>query len=277
MTPLFIDMKTKPLHIAILLVATLLSAGAEPLIIGHRGASFVAPENTVASIREAWKEGADGTEMDIYLTKDGRIVTFHDKTLTRTAEAEGEIKDKTLAELQKLDAGSWKDARWKGEKIPTLEESLAAVPEGKIIYIELKSGPEILPELKRVLDASPKKREEIFLIDFKLENLVAAKPLFPDIRKLWIVGGKRQKDSDQRVYPPIEGLVEKALAAGMDGLDLEWRFPLDEKSVASIKEEKLLLAVWTVNEAEDAKRLAAAGVEAITTDRPEFIREALKK
>jgi Glycerophosphoryl diester phosphodiesterase len=250
---------------------------AEPLIVGHRGASFAAPENTVASIREAWKEGADGTELDIYLTKDGKLVTIHDKTTKRTAGLDRDVMEQTLEELRKLDAGSWKDARWKGEKIATLEESLAAIPDGKIVYIELKGGEEVLPELKRVLDASPKPRKEIYLIDFKLENLIEAKKSFPDLQKLWIVGAKTDKQTKEKTYPPIAGLVKQAKEAGMDGLDLNGGFPLDEAAVSSIKAEKLQLAVWTVDEAADAKRLAKAGVDAITTNRPEFIRAALKE
>lgn len=269
---------THPLITSLLAMTTLVStAAAEPLIVGHRGASFAAPENTVASIHEAWKEGADGTEVDIYLTKDGKIVTIHDKTTKRTTGLDRDVMDQTLEELRKLDAGSWKDARWKGEKIATLEESLAAIPDGKIIYIEIKGGLEVLPELKRVLDASPKPRKEIYLIDFKLENLLEAKKLFPDLRKLWIVGAKTDKKTKVKTYPPIAGLVKQAVEAGMDGLDLNGGFPLDAAAVSSIKAEKLELAVWTVNEAADARRLAKAGVDAITTDRPEFIRAALNE
>jgi glycerophosphoryl diester phosphodiesterase len=259
---------------AALFTATSLSSAA-PLIIGHRGASAVAPENTVASIKEAWKEGADGTEVDIYLTKDGKLVTLHDKTTKRTAGVELDVRESTLEQLSALDAGSWKDAKWKGERIPTLDESLAVYPGGKIIYIEMKGGAEVLPELRRVIDASGKAKEEIFLIDFKLENLVAAKPLFPDIRKLWIVGAKTDKRTKEKTFSDVKELAAQAKAAGMDGLDLNQGFPMDEEDTAAIKKNGLLLAVWTVNDAEIAAKWVKAGADAITTDKPEFIRKSL--
>ena len=250
---------------------------AQPAIIGHRGASFAAPENTVSSIKEAWKEGADGTELDIYLTKDGKLVTIHDATTKRTTDQDLPVQEHTLEELRALDAGSWKGEKWKGEKIATLEESLAAVPAGKLIYIEIKGGPEVLPALKVLLDASPKPKNEIFIIDFKIENLIQAKTMFPDIRKLWIVGGKTDKETKQKVYPPLEEITAKAVAAGMDGLDLNDGFPLDAEAVAKIKGRKLILATWTVDDPGVAARLAAAGVDAITTNKPAFIRSALEK
>lgn len=250
-------------------------ASAQPAIIGHRGASSAAPENTVASIKEAWKEKADGTELDIYLTKDGKIVTIHDESTKRTAGLDRPVREQTLEELRKLDAGSWKDAKWKGEPIPTLEESLAAVPDGKIIYIEIKGGPNVLPELKRVLDSSKKPKTEIFIIDFKIENLIAAKPLFPGIRMLWIVGAKTDKETRKKTYPEIGALIEKTKAEGLDGLDLHQGFTMDDAEAAKIKQQGLMLAAWTVDEPEMVSKWARLGADAITTNKPRFARESL--
>jgi glycerophosphoryl diester phosphodiesterase len=269
-------MKKNSIHhlMAAFFTATSLSSAA-PLIIAHRGASDVAPENTVASIKQAWKEGADGNEVDIYLTKDGKLVAHHDKTTKRTTGQDLNVRESTLEQLSALDAGSWKDPKWKGERIPTLAESLAAVPAGKTIYVEIKGGAEVLPELRKVIDASGKAKEEIFLIDFKLENLIASKPLFPDIRKLWIVGAKTDKVTKEKSYPDVKELAAQAKAAGMDGLDLNHGFPMSEEDTAAIKKHGLILAVWTVNDAAVAERWVKAGVDAITTDKPEFIRKSL--
>jgi len=259
---------------AALFTATSLSSAA-PLVIGHRGASAAAPENTVASIKEAWKEGADGTELDIYLTKDGRLVTIHDKSTKRTTGEDLAVQDSTLEQLVKLDAGSWKDAKWKGEPIATLEDSLAAIPDGKLVYIEIKGGAEVLPELRKVIDASGKKKDEIFIIDFKLENLLAAKPLFPDIRKLWIVGAKTDKETKEKSYPDVKELAAQTKEAGLDGLDLNHGFPMDAAATAAIKDRGLLLAVWTVDDADIAEKWIKAGADAITTNKPAFIRKSL--
>lgn len=259
---------------AALFTATSLSSAA-PLIIGHRGASAAAPENTVASIKEAWKEGADGTEVDIYLTKDGKLVTIHDKTTKRTTGEDLDVQKSTLEELTKLDAGSWKDAKWKGERIATLADSLAAVPAGKIIYIEMKGGTEVLPELRKVVDASGKAKSEIYLIDFKLENLLAAKPLFPDLKKLWIVGAKTDKVTKEKTYPDVKELAAQAKEAGMDGLDLNEDFPMDEAATAAVKQHGLELAVWTVDEPAMAAKWVKAGASAVTTNKPDVIRRGI--
>src|SRR4051812_564859 len=138
-------------------------------IIGHRGASYDAPENTVASFKLGWEQQADADELDIYLSKDGQVVVMHDASTKRTAGLDRKIVDQTLEELKTLDAGSWKGPQWKGEKIPTLAEALATMPEGKRFFIEIKTGPEILPALEKVLKESGKKPEQLVIIGFGYE------------------------------------------------------------------------------------------------------------
>jgi len=122
-------------------------------IIGHRGASHDAPENTLAAFKLGWEQGADAVELDIWLTKDGKIVCLHDADTKRTTGVLKKVAESTLDELRTLDAGTWKDAKWRGEKLPTLTEALAAIPAGKRLVIEIKAGVEILPELARDLKA----------------------------------------------------------------------------------------------------------------------------
>ena len=120
-------------------------------IVGHRGASYDAPENTLASIRLAWQQQADAVEFDVWQSKDGQIVLLHDKDTKRTAGVEGKVDERTYAELSRLDVGSWKSPEFAGEKIATLSEALKLTPAGKRVFIEVKCGPEVVPELKRVL------------------------------------------------------------------------------------------------------------------------------
>jgi len=114
-------------------LAATVAAAAEPKveIVAHRGASFDAPENTVAAIKLAWEQKADASEFDVYLSKDGKIVVIHDATTKRTAGDDMKVALTNLDELRKLDVGKWKNAKFAGEKIPTLEEMLATVPSGK--------------------------------------------------------------------------------------------------------------------------------------------------
>jgi len=240
-------------------------------IIGHRGASHDAPENTLASFNLGWKQGADVDELDIYLTKDKQVVVMHDKNTKRTTGVDGAIASRTLEELRALDAGSWKGAQWKGEKIPTLAEAIATIPDGKRMFIEIKCGAEVLPELERVLAASGKKPAQLAIIGFSYETMVAARKKFPQFPVLWIVGtGKKAGD-----HPPLDTLIEKAKAAGLNGLDLDYKLPIDAAFAAKAKAAGLQLYVWTVDDAAAAKRLSAAGVDGITTNRPGWMREQL--
>ena len=124
--------------LGILLLVSQLVTGQE--IVAHRGASFDAPENTLAAFRLAWEQGADAVEGDFYLTADQQIVCLHDKDTKRTApnQTSRVVSKSTLAELQQLDVGSWKAEKYKGEKIPTLQEVLKVIPANKKILIEIE-------------------------------------------------------------------------------------------------------------------------------------------
>lgn len=118
------------------------------LNIAHRGLEMEAPENTIAAFKMALSEGADGFELDVQLSKDGKVIVMHDLSVDRTTNGSGIVKDKTVQELRQLDAGSWFCPEFRGEKIPTLEEVFEKLPQDTIIDIELK-GANISPALSR--------------------------------------------------------------------------------------------------------------------------------
>jgi glycerophosphoryl diester phosphodiesterase len=245
-------------------------------IIAHRGASYSAPENTLAAVNLAWQRDADAVETDIWLSRDGRIVVLHDETTERTAGRKWKVAGRTLAELRGLDAGSWKGREWAGEKIPTLEEILATVPDGKRLLIEIKCGPAILPELERVLSASGKQPSQTVVISFDLDTVREAKARMPELPVYWIQGTSpsRNAKTGEVVAPPAE-LVEKCRRAGLDGLDLKYDSRLTRDIVEAMHSLGLRLYVWTVDEPADAARLTALGVDGITTDRPGWLRGQL--
>lgn len=107
-------------------------------MFAHRGASGYAPENTLESFRKAVELNANAIELDVQLTKDGKIVVIHDYTLDRTTNGNGYVMENTLAEIKKLDAGSWFSSKFAGEKIPTLKEVIDELPEDIYINIEIK-------------------------------------------------------------------------------------------------------------------------------------------
>jgi glycerophosphoryl diester phosphodiesterase len=248
-------------------------AGAKVEIIGHRGASYDAPENTVAAFKLSWAQKADASELDIFLSKDGKIVCIHDKDTKRVAGVDKKVADQTLAELRMLDAGKWQGARFAGEKIPTLEEMLATTPEGKRVFVEVKTGPEILPELDRVLRASRLKAEQTPIISFNAKVIAEVKRVRPDLAAYWIVNMK-PKDKEP---PTLDALIAKAKSINADGLDLSVAPVLDKPFADKIRAAGLKLYVWTVNDVAVARRMVALGVDGITTDRPGWLRDQLAK
>ncbi len=121
-------------------------------ILAHRGASAYAPENTMAAFKKAIEMNADGIELDVHLSKDGYIVIIHDERVDRTTDGKGEVKDFSLDELKKLDAGSWFSDEYKGEKIPTLEELLSLIKNTEIyLNIEIKAGYRVYPDIEEKL------------------------------------------------------------------------------------------------------------------------------
>ncbi len=260
---------------------------APPEIIAHRGASDDAPENTLAAIRLAWEQQADAVEFDVHLSKDGQIVLMHDADTKRTAGVDRKVVDQTLAELRKLDVGSWKSARYKGERVPSLAEALAEISKGKRAFIEVKCGPEIVPELKRVVQASKLDDDQMAIISFKTEVVAAAKAALPNLKAYWVVDPKPATKTKPATWT-ADALLAKAREARADGLDLS-AHPVVQPVVSAefirrAKDENLQVYVWTaddyiwtVDDAAVAKEMAAAGVLGITTNRPAWLRKHLTK
>jgi glycerophosphoryl diester phosphodiesterase len=243
-----------------------------PEIIAHRGSSEEAPENTLLSFRLGFEQ-ADACELDIHLTKDGHVVVIHDADTRRTAGLDRPVALQTLSELKALDAGKYKGEKFAGERIPLLSEVLELIPDRKRLFIEIKCGPEVLPGLVALIRAANKKPEQTALIAFNLETLRQAKLKLPGLEAYWLVASKADPDTGKP--PEAAELVQVAKLAGLDGLDLEAAFPIDATLVGKVHAAGLKLYTWTVDDAETAKRQAAAGVDGITTDRPQKLRDHL--
>jgi glycerophosphoryl diester phosphodiesterase len=242
-------------------------------IIAHRGASFEAPENTLAAVQLAWQQGADAVEVDVHLSSDGKIVVIHDANTRKLAGVNRKVARQTFAELRALDVGRRKGHAWRGEKIPTLEEVLTTVPRSKRLFIEIKCGPEIAPELARVLRRSDCRPEQIVLIGFSLPTMRLLKQQFPEIEAAWITLLRRHWRT--RRWPKPEALIEKLQTAGLNALDLNFRGPINAGFVEKFHLAGLKVYVWTVDSLAQAEKLAAAGVDGITTNRPGWLREQL--
>ena len=119
------------------------------MLIAHRGESLDAPENPLSAITLAWQRGADAVEVDVQLTGDGHVVVMHDPDTRRLTGRRVTVGRATLAELKSLDVGRHKGEKWANERIPELSEVLETVPEGRCLFIELKSPREIVAPLAR--------------------------------------------------------------------------------------------------------------------------------
>ncbi|HTQ39263.1 MAG TPA: glycerophosphodiester phosphodiesterase [Pirellulales bacterium] len=246
----------------------------DPLeIIAHRGSSFLAPENTRAAVDLAWQEGADAVEGDFRLTRDGHIVCLHDTTLNRTAGVNVRVADCSLEELQAYDFGTWKGPQFAGQRIPTLSDLLATVPAGKRYYVEIKCGPEIIPELARVISACGLAPDQMVPICLQLPVIAEIKTAIPQCSAYWVVEFKRAETGQWQ--PSIHDIIGVAQRAGLNGLDLMASGPIDAPLVKRIKAAGLGLCVWTVDDPPLARRLIDLGITRLTTNRPAWLREQI--
>lgn len=239
--------------------------------VGHRGASYDAPENTMSAFRLAWSQGVKAIELDIHLTKDGALVVSHDASTKRTTGVDRVIEESTLAELRSLDAGKWKGEQWAGERLPTLAEVLATIPEGGRCFIEVKKGAEVIPTLAKVIRESGKRPAQLAIISFQLDAVAEAKRELPEIEALYLASVKRDTTTGAWA-PSIDELIGKAREAKVDGLDLSFNARLDAESVREIRAAGLGLVVWTIDDPEVARRMVELGVDGITTNRPAWLR-----
>jgi glycerophosphoryl diester phosphodiesterase len=244
--------------------------------IAHRGASHDAPENTLAAARLAWEQRADAIEVDVQLSRDGRLIVIHDGNTKRTAGLNRKVSNLTLAQLKTLEAGAWKGRRWAGEPIPTLGEILEAVPSHKRIFVEIKCGPAGLPEFVRVLRHSRRKLAQVAAIGFDLETMKQVKEALPRVEVCSVVKFRRGWRTG-RWLPRASDLIAKALSAGLDGLDLGASGPLNSTLFKLIHEAGLKCYVWTVDNPAQARQLREAGLDGITTNRPGWLRERLER
>lgn len=248
------------------------------LVVAHRGASFDAPENTLAAFSLAWKKHADAIEGDFYVTKDQQIVCIHDKTTKRLAPRQPvlTVANSTLAELKKLDVGSWKHQSYSGERIPTLKEVLATVPDGKQVLVEIKCGVEILPLLKPQLKASGLEPDQIVIICFSKAVVTEARRMMPEYNANWLTSYK-QKTKQSEWKPTRQEVLTTLNQTGATGLGTNANLKVvDQLFVDSIRDAGFEFHTWTINDVDAARKVSDLGALSITTDRPELIRNAIQ-
>ncbi len=234
------------------------------LIIAHRGASYTAPENTLSAFSLALSQGADGIELDVRMTLDGEIVALHDKNTRRTCRQACDVSKTLYSRIASLDAGSWKDEKFTGERIPRLSEVLDILPPDRQIYIEIKCGKEITLPLITLLRDYERLRDNIIIFGFGYETIKHIKANLREYRALWIGEfGFNLKGS------PYDRAVEMVLGAGLDGFSTKADRVHCEHMRKRLK--GMLMNVWTVDDTDDAEFFGNLGIDALTTNRPDIM------
>lgn len=238
-------------------------------VYAHRGYSGKYPENTMLAFRKAIEVGADGVEMDVQLSKDGEVVVIHDEKLDRTTDGTGFVKDYTLAELKKFDAGKIKNGEFGFQEIPSFDEFCAWLAETDCVAnVELKTSIIYYPYLaEKCIDIIRKHgvEKKVFISSFNHMSLVKVQELAPEI--------------------PVGALVEieGLMYAGFYGKQFGFQYYhpdfclLSEEAVKECKENGVGINVWTVNDLESFEKLVEWGVDGVITNYPQVLYGWLNK
>lgn len=218
-------------------------------IIAHRGASAYEPENTLRAVKRALELNAKMIEVDVRLSKDEQIVVIHDESVDRTTNGKGLVKNLTLKELRKLDAG-------KGEKIPTLQEVINAVRKKAILIIEIKVL-NIEDSIVRTIEKEGIENE-VIVTSFNHHILKRIKNLNPTIKTGVIFK-----------CHPIKS-VDLALNANAESLFPEYRY-LSKEMVNEAHKNNLRIFPWTIDDPSIANELIEIGVDGIVTNKPDLL------
>ncbi|WP_413375004.1 glycerophosphodiester phosphodiesterase [Alkalihalobacillus sp. 1P02AB] len=235
----------------------------EPIIIAHRGASKDAPENTLAAFALAVQHGCDAIELDIHLSVDNEFIVCHDEHINRTTNGSGKIADMTVPQLKSFDCGQWFNEKFRGEKIPLLEEVFELVPSHILINIELKI-PHKYPDIERKLTnflIRKNRIDSVVVSSFDHQCLHRLKKLESRVKigLLYMSNLVEHYQYTRLFNVPIYSLHPYFLNIG-------------EEDIRKAKKKNLEVYTWTVNEEKEMAKLIQAGVTGIITDCPQKLK-----
>jgi glycerophosphoryl diester phosphodiesterase len=241
----------------------MLTSLPQPIIIAHRGASAHAPENTLAAFELALAQNADAIELDAKLSADGQVVVIHDATIDRTTGSHGRVKDLSFMQLRALEAGSFFSEKYRGERIPTLEEVFEAVGKRTFINVELTNYSTPRDSLAEMVCKLVKKfglQNYVMFSSFFASNLSKARAFLPDVpRGLLAFNG-------------FLGAWARSFGFAFGRYHALHPYLTDvtPQQVQRVHRLNRRIHVWTVNAAEDMRRLFRWGVDGIFTDDPQL-------
>ncbi|MEX0648155.1 MAG: glycerophosphodiester phosphodiesterase family protein [Balneolaceae bacterium] len=238
------------------------------LVIAHRGASYYAPENTMAAFRLAHEMNADMIELDVQLSKDGIPVVIHEPFLEKTTSGRGRVSDFTLSELQEFNAGSWFSDRFENEKIPSLDEVLQWAAGKIAVNIEIKTEAVALGEgvEEKVIALVQNYEMDRYVIfsSFDPRAIFEVNRLVPGMNT-----GILYDRSRAALLPP-SNLVNES---GAGFFHVNWRW-LNNRWLNDLKEHNIPVLTYTVNNERRMRQLIRRGVQGIFSDRPDLLKKA---
>lgn len=218
------------------------------LVLGHRGAAGLEPENTLASFKKALDIGVNFIEFDVRACKD-ELVVIHDKSIDRTTNGKGLIKDFTFEELKKFDAG-------KGQRIPSLKEVLEFLKNKKVeVFIEIKEPNTLKRVIKEVEKAGLEKRTTI--VSFYYFVVKKVKALNKSLKSGWILAGNPRS-------------IVKLKEDKIDFLIQQFSYT-NKEIVEECHKNKIKIVVWTVNNKKDIEKMLKLGVDVIVSNYPDKV------
>jgi glycerophosphoryl diester phosphodiesterase len=241
-----------------------------PVRIAHRGASGLglAPENTLAAFELAIQLGVDVLELDVHATRDGQLVVLHDPTLERTTDRQGLVQQLTLAEVRQADAGSWFEPRFKGERVPLLEEVLELARRRALVLIEIKA--DHLAERVLQTVAQARAEEQVIVQSFSPRIVRTVKLLAPAIPANLLVGKLPTTPSRIRA----RRMVREILETGANALAI-WHAVLTPAFLEELRHRAIGVWAWTVDEEIVMRDLVLVGVQGIITNYPDRLNRVL--
>jgi len=214
-------------------------------IAAHRGASATHPENTLAAFKQALELGVQQIELDVRQTWDRKLIVMHDKTLDRTTDGEGIVKEHWFRQIKRLDAGSWKHSRFEGEPVPTLADALRKIPRDVWINLHIKGPPRTAGSAARLVHVLDRTHQVILAA--KAEGVRAARNWVPNIKICCMDRGGSLEDYIQRAVALEADFIQPLRKDGMPsaesvesahraGLKLNFCTAIDEGEVARLFE-----------------------------------------
>jgi glycerophosphoryl diester phosphodiesterase len=260
--------------------SSLPARSSTPLIIGHRGASAHAPENTLIAFARAFEAGADGIEFDVRLARDRVPVVIHDADLRRTALREGAVAALSSIELDQIDVGAWFNQRhpararaeFAGASVPTLSNVFEMYGRDTLLYVEMKCEARETNALAAEVAAlirSHSVMDRVVVKSFTLDAIKEIKRLNPRIRTAALFERKLTRPA-----PSMHRIIEQALACGADELSLQ-RTLASRRIMNEALRRGLKTVVWTVDDPDWLARARRDGAHALITNDPALMRAAL--